>query len=525
MTRSISEKIIKNTIFNAIGRFWGILITVFLTPYILKHVGIERYGIWAIVSVLTGYFSLLDFGMGTSFVKYISEYYAKKDHKSINQVVSTGVVFYSIFGALVIPLAFLVMNPLFVLFRIPRELYGEALFVFRLGVVLFAASNAFSAFQAIQGGLQRMDVSNKISIGVSVPMVLGTIYFLENGYGLRGLMLNNAIILAVTSAVNIIIGFRIFPELKFSPALFSREMFKKLFGFGYKLQFAKVADAIVFQTDRLLIAYFLNVSAVGFYQLGSSITQQMRLIPLLLVSAILPAASDMDAKREHSQLKELYLKGSKYLVLVSFPLVFFTIASANLIMLIWVGPGYERSAWIIQLLAVGYLANLLSGVGTSVSAAIGKPEFQMGAAIISAVSNVVLSVILVVLIGFLGVAIATSISLILGPVYFFIKLHGRMQLSSKKIIREIVSLPFCAAVIPALLISGLYYRLRPATIAPGRLISLEMFILEGIVFLGIYLAVILKAGYLDGYDRDLMKKLLVHLRLCRPARTGRGGRC
>lgn len=522
MTHSVSEKIIKNTVFNTIGRFWGILVALFLTPYILNHVGIERYGIWAVIGVLTGYFGLLDFGMGTSFVKYISEYYAKKDHKSINQVVSTGVVFYSIFGALIIAVAFLAMTPLLVLFRIPRELYGEAVFVFRLGVILFAASSIFSAFQALQGGLQRMDVSNKIAIGVSVPMVLGTVWFLENGYGLRGLMLNNAIIIAVTGAVNVMAGFRLLPELKFSPVLLTREMFGKLFAFGYKMQSAKIADAVVFQADRLLLCHFLGVGAAGVYQLGSSIAYHLRGVSLLLISAVLPAASDLDAKQEHDKLKTLYLKGSKYLVLVSFPLAFFTMASAGLIIRTWVGPGYERAAVVLQLLAAGYLANLLSGVGTSVGAAIGKPEFQMRAAIITAVSNIVLSVALILWIGFFGVAVATVVSFVLGTVYFFFKLHSRIGLSSKKVILETVPVPLCAALLPALGICGLHYRLKAAIMGAGRLGGLELLVLEGLAFLGIYLAVILRGGYLDGFDRDIMRKAVSYLTSRRTPSEGRG---
>lgn len=485
---------------------------IFLTPYILRHIGIERYGIWAVVGVLTGYFGLLDFGMGTSFVKYISEYYAKKDFKSINQVITAGVIFYSVFGLFIVPFAFVFMDPLVSLFKIPLELRGETFFVFRLGIVLFAVSNVLNAFQSIQGGLQRMDVSNRISMGISVPMVIGTIYFLHNGYGLRGLMVNNAIIIAVTGVVNIIVGYRLLPELKIVPALCSKEMFRRLFGFGYKMQFAKIAEALVFQADRLLVAFFLNVGAVGFYQLGSSITQQMRSIPLLLVSAILPAASDMDAKGEAEKLKELYFKGTKYLILVGFPIVFFTIASAQLLIRIWVGPGYERAAWIIQVLAVGYLANLLSGVGTSVSAAIGKPEFQMGAAVISAFSNILLSLMLIVLIGFMGVAIATSVSLILGPVYFFIKLHDQMQISSKKILLEIVSIPFFAAALPTFLIWGMHSRFIHAAITSSRLLSLEVLALEGIAFLVIYLAIIFGTEYLDAYDKGLINKAIGHLK-------------
>ncbi len=63
------------------------------------------------VAVLTGYFGLLDFGIGTSFVKYIAEYYTKKDYKSINQIVNTGCIFYSIFAILIFTLTFFIIKP------------------------------------------------------------------------------------------------------------------------------------------------------------------------------------------------------------------------------------------------------------------------------------------------------------------------------------------------------------------------------------------------------------------------------
>ncbi len=102
MTQTLSHKIVRNTIFNIIGRLWGMLVVLFLTPYIIGHIGTEKYGIWALVVVLTGYFGLLDCGVGTSFVKYISEYYTKKDYSGINRIVNTGFLLYAGFGALIV---------------------------------------------------------------------------------------------------------------------------------------------------------------------------------------------------------------------------------------------------------------------------------------------------------------------------------------------------------------------------------------------------------------------------------------
>ena len=91
----VPRKIIRNTLYNSTARVLAIVIALILTPYIIHHIGGERYGIWAIIGMVTGYFGLLDLGVETAFVKYISEYHAKKEYQCINRVVNTGIIFYA----------------------------------------------------------------------------------------------------------------------------------------------------------------------------------------------------------------------------------------------------------------------------------------------------------------------------------------------------------------------------------------------------------------------------------------------
>ncbi len=97
---SLSRKIIRNTFFNMLGGSWGLLIKILLTPFIISYIGTDRFGIWALVLLFTGYFALLDFSIGTSVVKYVSSYYAKREFDSINKVVSSALVFYAVVGLL-----------------------------------------------------------------------------------------------------------------------------------------------------------------------------------------------------------------------------------------------------------------------------------------------------------------------------------------------------------------------------------------------------------------------------------------
>src|SRR5262249_47125678 len=95
-----SKKLVTNTFFNVLGRSWSFLVTLLLTPYILHHLDVRDFGVWVLLSVFTSSFNLLDLGLGSSFVKYISAYHTHEDYDRINEVLFSGLVFYGIFGVL-----------------------------------------------------------------------------------------------------------------------------------------------------------------------------------------------------------------------------------------------------------------------------------------------------------------------------------------------------------------------------------------------------------------------------------------
>ena len=82
-----SKKLVTNTFFNLVGRSWSFLVTLLLTPYILSRLDVGDFGVWILLGVFTSSFNLLDLGLGSSFVKYISAYHAHEDYDHINHVV------------------------------------------------------------------------------------------------------------------------------------------------------------------------------------------------------------------------------------------------------------------------------------------------------------------------------------------------------------------------------------------------------------------------------------------------------
>ena len=106
-----SKKLVANTFFNFLGRFWTFFAAFLLTPYILKHLTVSEFGAWIILSVFISSFSLLDLGLGSSFVKFISAYYTHEDYDRINKVLFSGLIFYSLQGILLVAVGMAAQAP------------------------------------------------------------------------------------------------------------------------------------------------------------------------------------------------------------------------------------------------------------------------------------------------------------------------------------------------------------------------------------------------------------------------------
>jgi O-antigen/teichoic acid export membrane protein len=131
----MKEKIIKNTLYNIMSYGYSAIIGFLIVPFTLKNLGINLYGIWALVSLVTGYFSLIDFGIGQSFERYIAEFKTRNDTKSLNYVINSGLLFYLILFLILLPLSFLSLKFLIKILKIPENFEKEVEFIFRWAII------------------------------------------------------------------------------------------------------------------------------------------------------------------------------------------------------------------------------------------------------------------------------------------------------------------------------------------------------------------------------------------------------
>ena len=493
---SISRKIIGNTAYNYMGNLTQILINFFLTPYIFRTLGPERFGIWAFMFAVTSYFSLLDLGAGGSFTKYLAEFKARRDIKNTNNIINHGLLFYVPLGVLQFFIGYALVDIIIRLLKIDPAYIAETHDVLIYGVLAFCLQSVVAPVRSVFEGFQKMGALNFIKVFSAIPRTAGIIFVLSSGYGLTGLALNEVAISLFTGVLSVFYGYKVFPEMKLIPNRIERDILKNIFSFGYKVQVAKIAYLINFQTDKFLIGYFLNTATIGFYDIGNRLAAIARSFPLLMVSAITPAASEIDSTGSDDAVWNLYIGASKYLFIFTTPLFIFLAYNARIVLELWIGESYPPAEIVLLVMCAAYYFNLISGVANVVSIGIGKPEFEMETSIYSSLLNILLSIILITRYGLAGCVIATAVTFLFYSSFLVYKFHSHYKKSMVIFLKMTFSSLILSLIpmIPCIIFSRIYHY-------ESSLEKAFFLTLEGVIFTAAYLLTIKNSRFLSNEEK------------------------
>ena len=226
----------------------------------------------------------------------------------------------------------------------------------------------------------------------------------------------------------------------------------------------------------------------------------------MLVSALIPAVSDLDSRDEQDRLAELYLRATKYVAAVTIPLTAFAIAVTDLLLSLYqVKSVLGESGWVARIILVGYAMNLLPGPGVSVALGKGNAGLPMRAGLISMIGNVLLTIVLYNVIGFYGIPLATTLALSISTLWFFHALQKDVPVAPMTLLARSCFWPIMASLPGFVLCLGLTLACHAYTDRVGNLA------IAGVaagVFGVIYIACLRWTPFIDAYDVAFLRDTL-----------------
>src|SRR4029078_2758549 len=102
-TAGMTTKVVKGSLWTLGGQVLPMMVSFFATPFVIRFLGSEKYGVLILVGLIPTYFSFADFGMGIASTKFGSEAYGQGDTRQEGAVVRTA-DFIAFFLLLIVPI-------------------------------------------------------------------------------------------------------------------------------------------------------------------------------------------------------------------------------------------------------------------------------------------------------------------------------------------------------------------------------------------------------------------------------------
>jgi len=412
----------RNLAANWIGHGASMVVLFFLSPFVIHMLGNIQYGIWSLLSVLTGYMGILDLGIRSSTGRHVTLYIGKKDHKSVDETIRTSLAFFSAFGILIVAVG-LGLGWVFpdAFSSVPVEYHA----LVRLLLPMLAMNMWLTTFRSVLASVliahDRFDLTNGVDLVMLAIRTLGTILALNAGTGLLGLTLVVVGCNVVGMACTWVMARRTYRQLRLWPFVFLKPRMRELLGYGVAAFIAAIATKIVGQTDLIIVGAVIGIDKVTTYSVGAMLIYYSFAFISQIGGTFFPPVQRAVARGEMGEVKWLFHRQVRLALLCGLPAyVGFAVFAEPFIRLWMLGPEFPESSVILastvmKILAASKILSLLLTGSYGLLSAMGYPQFNALIGVMEAFANLGLTLLFTMVFGWglAGVAAGTFVARLL----------------------------------------------------------------------------------------------------------------
>jgi O-antigen/teichoic acid export membrane protein len=394
------------------GQLAVTLASLIATPFGIRALDVELYGVLALVNVVIGYAAFADLALGQASTKFAAEEFARRAPEREAAVVWTALGVVAVVSS-VIAIALAAAAPAIMrrFFVLPGHLDDVAIAAVRVATIGFVAKNLAGVLNT--PGLVRLRF--RLDVGInSGPLVLQILLVpvvLWLGGGLV-----SAVVVMVCASVTIALlhgsaGMVLLPQLR--RPRWDRALVGPMLRFGGHLVAASMVGIVLVNLERVLLVRLGSVTVLGFYTVSATLGGIVAMAPAGLMNPLFSSFSQLRALSKKDQLEDLYRRAQRAILLATIPLVVVMFAFVRPFLTLWAGPAFGReSTRPFCLLVFGVLAQLMTRTAKELLKAHGRTEVFLRFYLLELLPYGLLAAVLILKFGASGAALAYSLRLV-----------------------------------------------------------------------------------------------------------------
>lgn len=415
------------------------VLSLILVPFLTRLMGAETYGVWVILFQVVGYFSLLDLGLGSAVVRFVSRHLEPPDDATISRILNTANLMYLGLGLLAFLAAWLFSHWLDSVFDIDKTLAAQAADALTVLGVYLMLRFWLLPFGGSLEAFQRTDLDRRLGFGedlIRAALLLAVLY-------LNGTLVHLALVVFGVNLLRQVAGIfmthRIFRGLRLSLADADRETAIELAKYSRISLGITLCWVVLLNTDGPLLGALVSTAAAGIYRAGAQLVHQLRLVLHGIGGPLIPAVSQLSSDSDPDRIRLIYLRGLRYLSWLTFALCATAALYANDFVALWLPPEFEPAGTVLIILAVGGAFSLPQTIGEAVLFGVSKHSWLLRFLMVEAAMTVVAAVFLIRAYGLIGMAVAAmAVQIGLYLLLYPAVIHRALSIRPSATLRELL---------------------------------------------------------------------------------------
>ena len=478
------------------------LIPFVYTPIMLDILGQSEYGLYSLAQSAVSYLSLLSFGFGSTIIRYIAKYRAEGNKEAVEKTYGFFILLYSILALLVLAVGFLISNNVEPIFH--RGLTADEQAKMRILVLIMTVNSALSfpvsVFSSMITAYERYIYRKLIDMLATVGAPIANLIALYMGYASIGMSVAATVIQFIM--LPLYAGY-CFKALKLRPrfSILPKPLVKELFGFSAFIFLGSLVDMLFWSTDKVILGMLSSSVAVAIYNVGGTFNNIVMQLSTSISGVLTPKITGMVVKNaSKDELTELFIRvGRLQYIVIAIIVSGFTVFGRVFINL-WAGPEYVDAYWVTILTMFPLCIPLIQNTGLSIIIAQNKHQFRSIVYLIIAIMNVISTYLVVPTMGYIGAALCSCISYLLGQGLimngYYYKVVGIDIPLFWKNIFKLSAIPGCMLIVGLIILN--FFE-----------ITVWRVFLIGVLLYSCIYAVLMYRFSLNDYEKDIFRKPLM----------------
>lgn len=346
------KQVFRNAALNVMVFLFNVGTGLYLTPFLIKHLGLEVYGILPLALFLTFYIGIITQAITASVNRFFIANLQTNNIKEANVVFNTALCIIVSYAVLQFGLLYYPIQNIEQYLSIPTHSVSDARVLFESVLLSFSLALLTSIFSVSLFALNRLDLLQCMQlIKVLIKFVVIILFFDYKYVGIQFVGIAMILSELITLLMTIYLWRKLTPEISLNIKFFSKKKVGELSKFAMWLMIDQIGYVLFIKMDLLLVNKFFGAKESGRYSIATQFSDLLRSFAGLMAGVLAPVIMILHAKNE---LERIVTVTKTYVMILSLtmaiPISIICVFSQELIHF-WIGQNINiRSLiWIVTL--------------------------------------------------------------------------------------------------------------------------------------------------------------------------------